>query len=209
MCENSKLSARTKPSHPPAVYVPGTASCGSLAAPTPCPGDIAPSPLVDIGINVCSKAMRGKGAGMIRRAQASGVRSMLLTGTSVPVSMEAAQIARQFPAGTLFCTVGVHPHDAKAYGDGTTGELRALLKSSPHAVAVGECGLDFNRNFRPRTAHIAAFAAQAALAIELGLPLFLHERDAHKACLPLDFTLPVSTQHEYMAPLQRTTAASL
>lgn len=77
----------------------------------------------------------------------------------------------------LVCTVGVHPHYADEYGSDTATMLRELAE---HKVvrAIGETGLDFNRDFTPRPQQEKAFIAQLELAIECGLPVFMHERDA-------------------------------
>jgi len=101
---------------------------------------------------------------------------MVVTGTSVGSSEEAVRIAGQFP-GRLFATVGIHPHDSRNCTETTVTELRRLA-AHKEAVAIGECGLDFNRDFSPRPVQEKWFEAQVALAEELQMPLFLHERDA-------------------------------
>jgi TatD DNase family protein len=73
----------------------------------------------------------------------------------------------------------VHPHDARHYDACSEAGLRELLER-PEVRAVGECGLDFNRNFSPPADQERAFEAQLELAVELGRPVFLHERDAHE-----------------------------
>ena len=80
----------------------------------------------------------------------------------------------------LYSTVGIHPHNAKDYPDmaATIQDLRRLAAHSS-VVAIGESGLDYNRNISPPDVQRTAFAEHVLLAIDLGLPLFLHERDAH------------------------------
>ncbi len=78
----------------------------------------------------------------------------------------------------LFATAGVHPHHAAEFDAHTAAALRSLL-ANPAFVAVGECGLDFFRDYSPRAAQRRAFAAQLELAAEVGKPVFLHQRDAH------------------------------
>lgn len=73
---------------------------------------------------------------------------------------------------------GVHPHDAKTWTDDCYEVIKELA-SNPECVAVGECGLDFNRNFSPPDVQMEVFEKQVQLACEVGKPLFLHERDAH------------------------------
>lgn len=103
---------------------------------------------------------------------------MVVTGTSVPASEAAVEIARQY-RGRIFATAGVHPHDSRHCTETTVPELRRLA-ANPEVVAIGECGLDFNRNFSPRPEQEKWFEAQVGLAEELEMPLFLHERDARE-----------------------------
>ena len=103
---------------------------------------------------------------------------MIVTGTSVKSSIDGQKLAQQHP-GILFSTAGVHPHDAKNCNEQTINSLRTLANHK-EVVAMGECGLDFNRDFSPRPVQEKWFEAQIQLACELKLPLFLHEREAHK-----------------------------
>ncbi|BDX08562.1 3'-5' ssDNA/RNA exonuclease TatD [Planctobacterium marinum] len=113
---------------------------------------------------------------MIQRACDSGVAGLLITGTSERESQAALEICQQYP-DYCWSTAGVHPHDAAQVSASYIDILRQLA-SQPGVKAIGECGLDFNRNFSPAEAQIAVFKQQIALASELELPLFLHERDA-------------------------------
>jgi TatD DNase family protein len=135
--------------------------------------------LVDIGVNLTSKQFRSDVDPVIARARAAGVTGMVITGTSLEASTAAAELADR--AG-LHATAGVHPHHASTWGAEAAATLRALA-ARPRVVAIGECGLDFNRNFSPRDAQRDCFAAQVDLAAELGMPVFLHERDASAALL--------------------------
>jgi len=135
-----------------------------------------PHPLVDIGVNLAHRSFRADRRQVIERAFAAGVRKMVITGTSVAASKEGIEIAREYP-GRLFATAGVHPHDSRNCTEATVPELRRLA-AHQEVVAIGECGLDFNRDFSPRAQQEKWFEAQIALAEELQKPLFLHERDA-------------------------------
>ncbi len=137
--------------------------------------------LVDIGVNLGHRSFVADREAVIERALAAGVRAMICTGTSVRGSREALALAERRP-GVLFATAGVHPHDAARCDAGTIDALRELA-ARPEVVAIGECGLDFNRDFSPRPQQIEWFRRQVALAKELALPLFLHERDAAGAFL--------------------------
>ena len=147
--------------------------------------------LVDIGVNLGHRSFAGDREAVIQRAVAAGVGTMICTGTSVRGSQEAAVLAGRHP-GVLFATAGVHPHDAARCDGATMAALRSLT-GRPDVVAIGECGLDFNRDFSPRPVQIEWFRKQVALAKELEMPLFLHERDAAGAFLEvLDAVQPVA-----------------
>jgi TatD DNase family protein len=132
--------------------------------------------LVDIGANLTHPAFHGDLAGVLARARDAGVRSIVVTGTSVPESTGALQLALAHP-DILYATAGVHPHHASEC-DATTIPALRVLAQQPRVVALGECGLDFNRNYSPHPDQQKWFAAQVELACELRKPLFLHSRDA-------------------------------
>jgi TatD DNase family protein len=138
--------------------------------------------VIDIGANLTSKSFHRDLPAVIDRAAAAGVEALVVTGTSLAGSRAAADLAERPARAALYATAGVHPHHAvEATGD-WVAELRALA-SRARVVALGECGLDFNRDYSPRTDQLRCFRAQLALAAELRLPVFLHERDAHDAFL--------------------------
>lgn len=134
--------------------------------------------IVDIGVNLGHRSFQADRQAVIERAFAAGVRTMIVTGTSVVASQEGARIAQEHP-GRLFATAGVHPHDSRHCTEITISELRQLA-SLKETVAIGECGLDFYRDFSPRPEQEKWFEAQVTLAEELQMPLFLHERDAQR-----------------------------
>ena len=137
-----------------------------------------PHDIVDIGVNLAHRSFRADRKQVIERAFAAGVRRMVITGTSVVGSQEGVQIAREY-RGHLFAIAGVHPHDSRNCTEATISELRRLA-AHKEAVSIGECGLDFNRDFSPRPQQEKWYEAQVALAEELQKPLFLHERDARQ-----------------------------
>ncbi|MEI7026896.1 TatD family hydrolase [Paenibacillus sp. y28] len=132
---------------------------------------------IDIGVNLMHRSFAEDRDQVISRAEAAGVSPLIITGTSLRSSEEAARYAKARP-GKLYSTAGVHPHDAKHFHAGTARRLEELA-GLPEVVAIGECGLDYNRDFSPRSAQIACFTAQVELACRTGLPLFLHDREAH------------------------------
>lgn len=134
-------------------------------------------PLIDIGVNLTSKQFRADLPQVIQRALAADVRFMIVTGLTAPLSQAALELARGYPRH-LCSTAGVHPHNARTFDRHTQAELRALAQC-PEVVAVGECGLDYDRDFSPRDQQRAAFESQLELAVELQKPVFLHQRCAH------------------------------
>jgi TatD DNase family protein len=132
--------------------------------------------LIDIGVNLMNKAFAGDREAVWEAAAAAGVSPLVITGASEEDSLRAARYAALYP-GKLYATAGVHPHNARLCGPETLAALRRIA-SMPCVAAIGECGLDYNRDFSPRPAQREWFEKQAVLAGELGMPLFLHERDA-------------------------------
>lgn len=133
--------------------------------------------LIDIGANLTHDSFDADRDAVLARAAAAGVARIVVTGTSVTSSVQAAALCEAHPR-RLFATAGVHPHHAAELDAHTATALRSLL-ANPQAVAVGECGLDFFRDYSPRSAQRRAFAAQLELAVEARKPVFLHQRDAH------------------------------
>jgi TatD DNase family protein len=138
--------------------------------------------LVDIGVNLAHDSFHPDRAEVIARARATGVERMIVTGSSLSSSADAVRLAQSDPG--LFATVGVHPHHA---GELDAAHLPALsaLAAQPGVVAIGECGLDFFRDFSPRPLQEAAFRLQLELSMDTGRPVFLHQRDAHDRFLAM------------------------
>ena len=136
-----------------------------------------PYPLIDIGANLAHDSFDDDRAEMMQRAADAGVVAMIVTGSSDDSNRRAAELAAAHP-GVLYSTAGVHPHHASDYDDASDDRIRSLAQQ-PCVVAVGECGLDYFRNFSPREAQLDAFRRQLGIARDTGLPVFLHQRDAH------------------------------
>jgi TatD DNase family protein len=132
---------------------------------------------IDIGANLTHESFDTDRAAVIERAQRAGVAQLVVTGASIGGSRAAVQLARQWP-GCLYATAGVHPHHAAQLAASDLPGLRELLREQA-VVAIGECGLDYYRDYAPRAAQRQAFAWQLELAAESGKPLFLHQRAAH------------------------------
>jgi len=134
-------------------------------------------PLVDIGINLTHDSFDADRDAVLARARRAGLVHLVVTGSSLVSSAAAGALAAAHP-GALSATAGVHPHHALELGAADLPALAALV-ARPGVVAVGECGLDYFRDYSPREAQRAAFERQLGLAVETGKPLFLHQRDAH------------------------------
>jgi TatD DNase family protein len=146
-----------------------------------------PPALIDIGINLTHDSYDADRDAVLARAVAAGVVQMIVTGATLPGSAAAVALAQAHP-GRLYATAGVHPHHATELGSRELAELE-VLAGAPEVVAVGECGLDYFRDYAPRAAQRAAFHRQLELAQRVHKPVFLHQRDAHE-----DF-LTILTEH--------------
>jgi len=134
-------------------------------------------PLIDIGANLTHNSFDDDRAATMQRAEDAGVSRMIVTGSSNQGSLDAVKLAETEP-GRLYATAGVHPHHAADF-DASSVALISELAQKDAVVAIGECGLDYFRNFSPRSAQLAAFQSQLDIASETALPVFLHQRDAH------------------------------
>lgn len=132
--------------------------------------------MIDIGVNLTNSRFDKDRSEVISRALSSGIQGILITGTNVLESQKAYELCQQFP-NYLYCTAGVHPHDADHVNNDYLVKIRKMA-TSPYVKAIGECGLDFNRNFSTPANQESVFSEQIHLASELNLPLFLHQRDA-------------------------------
>lgn len=133
--------------------------------------------MIDIGANLAHESFDADRESVLQRAWDAGLEAIVVTGSSAQSSRRALQLAQQHP-GRLFATAGLHPHHATQW-DADHATLIRELCTDPALVSLGECGLDYFRDFSPRDAQRRAFVAQLELAAALGKPLFLHQRDAH------------------------------
>ena len=137
--------------------------------------------MFDIGVNLTSSQFAKDGDEVVARARSAGVNGMLLTGTNAEESVQAQCLAQRHHC---WSTAGVHPHDSNSWTPEVAEVIRELALM-PEVVAIGECGLDFNRNFSTPEEQERAFTAQLALAAELSLPVFMHCREAHARFIAL------------------------
>jgi TatD DNase family protein len=134
--------------------------------------------MIDIGANLAHDSFDEDRPEVVQRALDAGVTQLVITGSSNDSNKQALALAREYP-GVMYSTAGVHPHHASEYNDISHAIIRECIEA-PECVAVGECGLDYFRNFSPRDAQLSAFKRQLDIAAESGLPVFLHQRDAHE-----------------------------
>lgn len=139
--------------------------------------------LIDIGANLAHDSFDADRDAVMTRAAAAGVVQMVITGSSEEATRRAIALSRAHP-GVLYATAGVHPHHAADLTDQTLPELQELARE-PEVRAVGECGLDYFRDFSPRDLQRRAFGWQLELARATGKPVFLHQRDAHEDFLAI------------------------
>lgn len=133
--------------------------------------------LIDIGANLAHDSFDHDREALLQRAWDAGVDAILVTGSSAASNEQALALARAHP-GRLYATAGLHPHHASEWDEDLAARIAGLARE-PQVVALGECGLDYNRNYSPHADQRRAFIAQLGLAVQADKPLFLHQRDAH------------------------------
>ena len=113
--------------------------------------------------------------GVLERARSAGVAEMVTVGTTPDDARRARALAAAVEG--VWCTAGLHPHEASRFSPGTMEELEAIL-AAPEAVAVGETGLDFHYDNAPREVQRRSFRAHLELGERTGLPVVVHSREA-------------------------------
>jgi TatD DNase family protein len=159
--------------------------------------------LIDIGVNLTNSRFDKDRDFVIERAIAQGIKGFLVTGTNIKVSQQASEISQRFP-DYLCCTAGVHPHDADGVSEDYLEQLKKLV-GNRWVKAIGECGLDFNRNFSAPKQQLKIFSEQVQLAQQVELPLFLHQRDAfdpwYDILSPYFNSIPAMVSHCFTSDL--------
>jgi TatD DNase family protein len=131
--------------------------------------------VIDIGVNLLHSQFDADRDAVLRRAHQAGVQQMLITATDLTTCRLAIDFCSR---SGLFCTAGIHPHDAATAPEDFIEQVIALARH-PQVKAIGETGLDFNRNYSPADRQRNIFAAQIELAVRLSMPLFVHDRDSN------------------------------
>ena len=134
--------------------------------------------MIDIGVNLLHPQFDDDRSAVIGRARAAGVEAMLITATDLDMAAAAIDLCTQ--AADLACTAGIHPHDARN-APADLGDRLQQLAASPQVRAIGETGLDFNRNFSEPGIQQRVFDVQLTAAGKLSMPVFVHDRDTDGA----------------------------
>lgn len=138
--------------------------------------------LIDSHCHLDQSQFDGDRQAVVERAKEGGVVCVINPGVDVPSSGAAVLLAQRYTS--VRAAVGVHPHDAKTLDAAALDELKRLARS-PSIVAIGEIGLDFYRDLSPRDVQRWAFQTQLELAADLGLPVIVHDREAHDDVLAI------------------------
>lgn len=129
---------------------------------------------IDAGINLTDKRF-GDINTLRQQCDEHQISNIIAIGTTLADSIASHQLANEYDF--VHSTAGIHPHYTKDASDQDMLALRQLASQS-NIVAIGECGLDFNRNFSPPAIQLKRFEQQLVIACDTGLPVYLHERDA-------------------------------
>jgi TatD DNase family protein len=129
----------------------------------------------DVGVNLFSEQFAGDREQVVARAQDAGIQYQVLIASDLAECQQNLSWCQQHTGCST--TAGIHPHQASKAAADWLQQLQSILAAN-HIVAIGECGLDFNRNFSSQSDQIDVFARQLQLAQEVNLPVYLHERDA-------------------------------
>jgi TatD DNase family protein len=193
--QNNRPSPQTArpPKVRPAKAVPGQPSKADRQIPVSpiLSEDGSVVPLIDIGANLTGRKFSKHAIpSILQRASQAGITHIIITGTSYAGSKSALELCQEFDGTenvSLRCTVGIHPHDAtrtlkgphaKTFEKGLEGLVMSEL-GLKYCVAMGECGLDYDRKFSTHEDQKVVFEKQLCLAQKLGKPVFLHSREAH------------------------------
>lgn len=121
-------------------------------------------------------------AQILQRAGDAGVAFVISAGTTLDSSLRSVKLSAQFPE--LFSGVGIHPMDIREpFNERTYVELKRLAQSTDKVLVMSEIGLDFMEGCPERELQYPAFREQVRLALELGMPIVFHSREAHAETL--------------------------
>lgn len=147
---------------------------------------------IDIGVNLLDEAFKKDLHEVLDRAFNANINILINTSSSIEEANQSLELTKKYPS-KIYTTAGVHPHNASIASDQLKEELIEVLQNDC-MIAIGECGLDYCRNFSPVEKQLSVFKTHLEVAKETGLPLFLHQRDAHEDfinCLNEIFNEPI------------------
>ena len=133
--------------------------------------------LIDIGANLTHESFAADLPDVLARASELGVAEIVITGADREGNNRAQALVTT-PGMKLYATAGNHPHYASEYDDDLHAQIVGLANGG-QVKAVGEAGLDYFRDLSPRADQLRCFEAQLQVAADTGLPVFMHQRDAH------------------------------
>ena len=134
--------------------------------------------LFDTHAHMDDRAFDTDRAQLLEALPSQGISLLMNPGCSAESSRNASALSAKYDY--IYAAVGSHPDAADEVNEEVLEEYRKLCKLNPKIRAIGEIGLDYHYEDIPRELQLKAFRAQMALARELGLPVIVHERDAHE-----------------------------
>ena len=139
--------------------------------------------MIDVGANLTDKSFLDDLDEVVKRAKSKGISHVMVTGTDVSGSRKAIELCAKYP-GYLSSTAGIHPHNAGKVSLDWIDEIEEFARNEC-VVAIGETGLDYFRDFSPRSDQRKIFRAQLELARKLDMPVFIHDRDSQGELLQI------------------------
>ncbi|RKF13301.1 hydrolase TatD [Alginatibacterium sediminis] len=139
--------------------------------------------MFDLALNLSSSQFDKDRDEMMQRGFDAGVAGVLALSSELEESKSLPTLVANWPQ-RCWASVGVHPHHAKSCSIEQLQQLLGL-SAADNVIAIGECGLDFNRDFSPRDQQEQIFEAQLKIAAELKMPVVMHERDAFERFYPI------------------------
>ncbi|MBC8299690.1 MAG: TatD family hydrolase [Pelagibacterales bacterium] len=137
--------------------------------------------LIDIGANLTHPELYNQLDKIVENLKTADIKKVIITSSNLGDTKTALDIINLYP-DLFYTTIGFHPHNAKDFSLEDIDKIHEYGKDKK-IVAIGECGLDYYREYSTKEQQIYCFEEQLSIAESLKLPLFLHERHAHK-----DFT---------------------
>ena len=134
--------------------------------------------LFDTHAHMDDRAFDEDRAELLESLPQQGIQLLMNPGCSLASSYNTSKLAQEYDY--IYAAVGSHPDVADEVNEEVLEEYRKLCKLNPKIKAIGEIGLDYHYEDIPREIQLKAFRMQMALARELGLPVIVHERDAHE-----------------------------